>query len=63
VRAFSVVGALFMLNLALATWRLPPGTAPWRYLGNQLETIPLLLLFALFLTHNAGTTLGLDKKK
>lgn len=63
VRVFSVVGALFMFNLALATWRLPPGSAPWKYLGNQLETIPLFLLFLLFFTHNAGTTLGLDKQK
>jgi len=61
VRPFSIVGALFMLNLALATWVLPPGTPAWRYLGNQLETIPLLLLFLIFFAHNAGQTLGLDK--
>ncbi len=56
-----VLGALFMLNLLLATWRLPPGTPAWRYLGNQLETIPLLLLFLIFFAHNAGQTMGLDK--
>jgi uncharacterized membrane protein YphA (DoxX/SURF4 family) len=61
VRPFSVISALFMLNLLFATWNLPAGTPAWRYLGNQLETIPLLLLFVLFFVHNAGTTLGLDK--
>jgi uncharacterized membrane protein YphA (DoxX/SURF4 family) len=61
VRLFSVVGALFMLNLTLATWCLPPGTVPWKYLGNQLDNISLLLLFLLFFAHNAGTTLGLDR--
>src|SRR5499427_1743196 len=63
VRPFSIVGALFMLNLALATWVLPPGTPAWRYLGNQLENIPLLLLFLIFYSHNAGQTLGLDKAR
>src|SRR5215469_13838607 len=33
VRPFSIVGALFMLNIALSTWNLPPGTPSWRYLG------------------------------
>lgn len=61
VRPFSILGALFMLNLLLATWRLPPGTPAWRYLGNQLETIPLLLLFVIFFAHNAGQTMGFDK--
>jgi uncharacterized membrane protein YphA (DoxX/SURF4 family) len=61
VRPFSIVGALFMFNLILSTWCLPPGTAPWKYLGNQLEGISLLLLFLLFFAHRAGTTLGLDK--
>ncbi len=63
VRPFSIVGALFMFNLILATWNLPPGTAAWRYVGNQLETIPLLLLFLIFFAHSAGETLGLDKRK
>lgn len=63
VRQFGCVGALFMLNLALATWRLPPGTEAWRYLGNQLDTIPLMMLFIIFVVHNAGETLGLDKPK
>ncbi len=63
VRPFSVIGALFMLNLALATWNLPPGTPAWRYLGNQLDTIPLLLLFLIFYSHSAGQTLGMDKPR
>lgn len=63
VRPFSVLGAMFMLNLLLATWNLPPGTPAWRYVGNQLETIPLLLLFLIFFAHSAGQTLGLDKAK
>jgi uncharacterized membrane protein YphA (DoxX/SURF4 family) len=62
VRPFAVVGALFMLNLALATWVLPAGTPPWKYLGNQLDNIPMLLLFLLFFVHRAGETLGLDGK-
>ena len=62
VRPFSIVGALFMLNLLLSTWNLPPGSAPWKYLGNQLDNIPLLLLFLVFFTHGAGETLGLDGK-
>jgi hypothetical protein len=52
-----------MLNLTLSTWRLPPGAASWMYLGNQLGNIPLMMLFIVFLVHNAGETLGLDKKR
>jgi uncharacterized membrane protein YphA (DoxX/SURF4 family) len=63
VRPFSIVGALFMLNLTLATWCLPPGSAPWKYLGNQVGNIPLLLLFLVFFAHNAGATLGLGKAR
>lgn len=63
VRPFAIVGALFMLNLTLATWNLPAGTPAWRYLGNQLENIPLMLLFILFYVHGAGETLGLDGRK
>ncbi len=60
VRPFSVFGALFMLNLVFATWNLPPGTPIWRYAGNELEHIPLLLLFVIFWAHDAGQTLGMD---
>jgi uncharacterized membrane protein YphA (DoxX/SURF4 family) len=63
VRPFSIVGALFMLNLTLATWNLPQNTPIWRYAANELEHIPLLLLFLVFFTHGAGETWGLDKRK
>lgn len=59
-KAFSAVGALYMLNLTFATWYLPAGSAYWKYLGHELDHIPLLLLFIIFLTHDAGKTLGLD---
>jgi len=63
VRQFATVGALFMFNLTLATWRLPAETEAWRYLGNQLDNIPLMMLFIIFVVHNAGETLGLDKPR
>lgn len=50
VRVASVGGALFMLNLTLATWHAPGPTAPlWRYAAAQLEHIPLLFLFVIFI--------------
>jgi uncharacterized membrane protein YphA (DoxX/SURF4 family) len=63
VRPFAIAGALFMLNLLLCTWVLPHGSAPWKYFGNELDNIGLLLLFVLFFAHNAGQTCGLDKAK
>ena len=63
VRPFAIVGALFMFNLLLSTCVLPPGSAPWKYFGNELDNISLLLLFILFFAHNAGRTLGLDGRK
>jgi uncharacterized membrane protein YphA (DoxX/SURF4 family) len=61
VRATSVMGALFMLNLALASWWAPGhGVALWRYFGSELDTIPLLFLFLIFFTTDAGKTWGLD---
>ena len=60
VRLFSIIGVFFMIQLVLATWNLPSGTPAWRYLGNELEHIPLLLMFIIFYTHSAGETLGLD---
>lgn len=59
-KAFSMIGALFMLNLIFATWYLPPGSAYWKYLGHELDHIPLLLLFIIFWAHDAGKVLGLD---
>jgi len=62
VRPFSILGALFMLNLTLCTWwRVPHGSAYWMFLGNELDNIPLMLLFIVFCMHNAGQTMGLDK--
>lgn len=60
VRLFSIVGVFFMIQLVLSTWNLPAGTPPWRYVGNELEHIPLLLMFIIFYAHSAGETLGLD---
>ena len=62
VRVFSIAGALFMLNLTLCTWwRVAPGSAYWRYFGNELDNIPLMFLFIVFFAHSAGQTIGLDK--
>jgi uncharacterized membrane protein YphA (DoxX/SURF4 family) len=63
VRPLALLGALFMANLLLCTWVLPHGMPAWRYFGNELDSIGLLLLFLLFFAHNAGQTLGLDKAK
>jgi hypothetical protein len=52
-----------MFNLLLSTWVLPAGSAPWKYFGNELDNIGLMLLFILFFAHNAGQTMGLDGKK
>ncbi|HWZ44249.1 MAG TPA: DoxX family membrane protein [Candidatus Saccharimonadales bacterium] len=62
VRPFSLLGALFMLNLTLCTWwRVPHGADYWKFLGNELDNIPLMLLFIVFFVHRAGQTLGFDK--
>ena len=64
VRPASALGALFMLNLALATWWEPGHGAPlWRYFGAELNTLPLLLLFIIFLATDAGTVWGLDGRR
>lgn len=63
VRPFAVVGALFMLNLLLCTWSIPHDSPAWRYLGNEIDNISMMLLFILFFVHNAGSTLGLDRRK
>jgi thiosulfate dehydrogenase [quinone] large subunit len=62
VRFFSLVGALFMLNLVLCTWNAPGPGPPWRYLANQLDNIPLLCLFLVFVAYRAGETWGLDAR-
>lgn len=64
VRPMSIIGGLFMLNLFLATWWEPGhGVALWRYFGAELDTIPLIFLFAIFYTSDAGTTWGLDRPR
>ena len=61
VRPFSVVGALFLLNITLSSWWAPGhGAALWRYFGASLDTIPLILLFLIFFAADAGRTWGLD---
>jgi uncharacterized membrane protein YphA (DoxX/SURF4 family) len=62
VRPMSIVGTLFMLNLALATWWEPGhGVAFWRYFGAELDKIPLIFLFLIFYAGDAGVTWGLDR--
>ena len=61
VRVSSVIGALFMTNLMLATWWAPGHGVPlWRYFGSELDAIPLLFLFLIFFTSDAGQTWGMD---
>jgi len=48
--------------LTLSTWYAPGHGAPaWRYLGNNLDHIPLLMLFLIFLAFDAGRMWGLDQ--
>jgi thiosulfate dehydrogenase (quinone) large subunit len=55
VRAASVLGALHMLSLTLATWWGPGHGAPvWQYFGAELDHLPLLLLFVIFFTAKAA---------
>jgi hypothetical protein len=55
VRVGSVLGMLHMLSLTLATWWSPGYDAPaWKYLGAELDHLPLLLLFMIF--YAAGPT-------
>jgi uncharacterized membrane protein YphA (DoxX/SURF4 family) len=62
VRSSSLGGAIYMLALTLSTWYAPGhGARAWRYLGNNLDHIPLLMLFLILLTFDAGRTWGLDK--
>jgi thiosulfate dehydrogenase [quinone] large subunit len=49
VRVASVLGALHMVSLTLATWWGPGHGAPlWQYFGAELDHLPLLLLFLIF---------------
>jgi thiosulfate dehydrogenase (quinone) large subunit len=61
VRGSSIVGALFMLNILLATWWSPGhGAAFWQYFGAELDTLPLIFLFLIFYASDAGQTWGYD---
>ena len=63
VRPASILGALYMLNLTLATWWDPGHGVPvWRYFGNELDHLPLLLLFIIFFVSDAGQHWGLDAR-
>ena len=64
VRPASILGALFVLNLTLATWWGPGHGAPvWRYFGAELDHLPLLLLFVIFFATDAGQVWGLDGRR
>jgi uncharacterized membrane protein YphA (DoxX/SURF4 family) len=61
VRPGCVVGILFLVNMVMATWCAPGHGVPvWRYFGNELDHIPLLLLLIVFYAADAGRVWGLD---
>jgi len=64
VRPASILAILFLVNMVLATWWGPGhGAAAWRYFGNELEHLPLLLLFIIFFVADAGRVWGLDRRR
>jgi len=64
VRPASVLGALHMLSLTLATWWGPGTDVPfWRYFGAELDHLPLLFLFVIFFVADAGRAWGLDGRR
>ena len=63
VRAASVLGILHMISLTMATWWDPGHGVPvWRYFGAELDHLPLLFLFIIFLVADAGRVWGLDAR-
>lgn len=61
VRVGSTLGMLHMISLTIATWWDPGhGVPTWRYLGAELDHLPLLLLFCIFYAADAGRTWGVD---
>ncbi len=64
VRPACVVGILFLVNMLLATWWAPGHGVPfWRYFGNELDHVPLLLLLIIFFAADAGRVWGLDARR
>ena len=64
VRPACVVGILFLLNMVFATWWEPGHGVPiWRYFGNELDHLPLLLLLIIFFAADAGRVWGLDGRR
>jgi uncharacterized membrane protein YphA (DoxX/SURF4 family) len=64
VRAASVLGILFLLNLTLAAWWEPGHGVPlWRYFGARLDTLPLMLLLIIFFAADAGRVWGFDGRR
>jgi uncharacterized membrane protein YphA (DoxX/SURF4 family) len=64
VRPACILGILFLLNMVLATWWDPGHGVPfWRYFGNELDHIPLLLLLLIFYAADAGRVWGLDARR
>jgi thiosulfate dehydrogenase (quinone) large subunit len=61
VRPATVGGIILMIALVLSTWYAPGhGAASWKYLGANLDHIPLLFLFVIFYATRAGDVWGLD---
>lgn len=64
VRPASVVGALHMISLTMATWWGPGHGVPvWRYFGAELDHLPMLFLFVIFFVADAGQVWGLDGRR
>jgi len=64
VRPACVLGILFLINMLLATWWEPgQGVPVWRYFGNELNNLPLLLLLIIFFAADAGRVWGLDGQR
>jgi uncharacterized membrane protein YphA (DoxX/SURF4 family) len=61
VRPACILGMLFLVNMFFATWWAPGRGMPlWRYFGNELDHLPLLLLLVIFYAADAGRVWGLD---
>ncbi len=61
VRPAAIAGIVEMASLVFSTWYGPGHHAPtWQYFGAELDHLPLILLFAIFLATRAGEYWGLD---